>query len=300
MNKQVSSDGAIVFWTSQRTPRQVVLDAFENVGALSAVPRIDYFAALKLAARDIAEACGLRSSGRLTYAGLAHDRDAVGIEVRRLVKGKEMNDLPFLFSLGVTDDGNGNYSVIVLKADPNAASEIVANKPAVEDAATRVWNDCCGYITANDLTNAIVALLRRQHAVLLRDGGVVWYVSSDKLGSYQSIASDLLPHGPRLVACEFSPVVNASLVEHVAAELNKRAMEVFERQVAHASEMQQRGAKPRKNGQKSRLEEWIETEATVRHMQKMLGRPFINLSKAAAAARQAIGAEGRDMMRESA
>jgi hypothetical protein len=297
MNKQVSSEGSIVFWSSRRTQRSIVCDAFAKVGAENLVPKIDYFAALKSAARQVAEACGLRSNGRLTYSGLAHDRNAVGVEVRRLVKGKEMNDLPFLFSLGVGTDGQ---SVIVLRADPNESPEVAAHKAAVEDAATRVWNDCCGYITANDLTNAIVALLRRQHAVLLRDGGVVWHVSSDKLPPYQSIASDLAPHGPKLVACVFDPVVNATLVEHVADELNRRAMEVFERQINHASEMKQRGAKPRRNGQKSRLEEWIETESTVQHMKQVLGKSFTNLCKAAAAAREAIGAEGRQMMRESA
>lgn len=300
MKTSVSSEGALVFWTARRTNRTIVQTAYDKQGAGNLVPKIDFFAALKTTAVQIVDACGLRSGGRLTYGGLAHDRNAVGVEIRRLVKGKTKNELPFLFSMGAVSDGKGGHEIVVLEADAKACPDVVNNKTQVEQAATAVWRDCCEYITANDLTNAIVALLRRQHGVMLRDGGVVWYLTEDKLGPYLNISSDLAPHGPKLHAAVFNPVVNASLVSHVATELDRRCTEVFDRIVTQKVELSQRGAKPRKKGEQTRLEEWIETEATLAHMKQALGRPFANVCKAAEAARKAIGAEGVRMMRNSA
>jgi hypothetical protein len=300
MKTSVSSEGALVFWTSRRTSRAVVQKAYDAEGLGSLVPKIDHYAALTTTAAQIVEACGLRTAGRVKYGGLAHDRNAVGVEIRRLVKGKTKNDLPFLMSLGAVEDGNGGYEIAVLEADAKLCPDVVANQKQVEQAATAVWQDCCDYITANDMTNAIVALVKRQHGVLLRDGGVVWYLTEDKLGPYLNISSALAPYGPKLHAAMFNPVVNTALVNHVASELDRRCTEVFERIVSQKQELQQRGAKARKNGEQSRLEEWIETESTLQHMRSALGRPFANVCKAADAARRAIGAEGVRMMKTSA
>lgn len=300
MQKSISSDGSIVFWDSCRISRAIVTKAFGDVGMSSLVPSIDYFAALKNTTAQIVDVVGLRTSGRVHYDSLAHDRNAVGVEVRRKIKGKTKNELPFLFSLGVVETAAGGYEVAVLEADGKECPDIIGNKAEIERTATSVWQACCDYLTANDLTNALTALVRKQCGVMLRDGGVVWYLTKDKLEPYRSISAALAPHGPKLQMGVFDPVVNKDLVDHVCNELEKRGMDVFKRMVEEAEDMRLRGARPRPKGQQSRLEEWIETHNTIEHMKKVFGRTFVGLTKAAQAARRAIGSEGIRMMRESA
>lgn len=294
MIRRISSDMVVVFWTSHKCPRPAAHDAFKAEGFESLLPPIDFYAAIKDTAQYITDSYGVKSTGKVEFRGLSHDRNAVGVEARRLIKGAKKNTLPFLFSVGAVssdDDDISKVTVEVLECDPSSCPEIATHKPRIESLATSHFHNQCAFITANDLTNAITAMIKASRGFLLRDGGILWYLPEDMTGPYERIAEALQPYGVNMQALRFDPVVNDGLVSHVCEELERRSMAVFQGLIDEAMEMQARGAKPRANGQQSRLDLWIETEAMVQHNKHLLGKAFIKLSKAAQAAKEAIGAE---------
>jgi hypothetical protein len=110
-------------------------------------------------------------------------------------------------------------------------------------------------------------------------------------GPYERIAAALAPLGVKMQALYWNPVVNSGLLQHVCQELDRRSMSVFQGLIDEAADMQQRGTKPRANGQRSRLEELIDAESLIQHNKELLGKSFVKLCKAAQAAKEAIGAE---------
>lgn len=294
MIRRISSDMVIVFWSSHKCPRPTAHAAFDAEGLASLLPPIDFYAAIKDTAMHIVDCNGVKAHGKVELRGLSHDRNAVGVEARRLIKGTKKNDMPFLFSIGAVGSDDGDISKVevqVLHCDPAVCPEIAQNKFHIEPVATNHFHNQCAYITANDLTNAITAMIKSCHGFLLRDGGILWYLPEDMVGPYSRIATALEPHGVKMQTLRFDPVVNDSLVSHVCEELERRSMAIFQGMIDDAMEMQARGAKPRANGQQTRLELWIETEATIQHNKHLLGKAFVKLSKAAQAAKEAIGAE---------
>lgn len=259
----------------------------------SLLPSVDHYAALKTTTQYIVDAYGIKAGGKVDYNGLSQDRNAVGIEARRLIKGEKKNELPFLFSLGAVRDAldESRVTIEVLECDVALCPEVARNRVAIEAAATQHWLDQCEYITANDLTNAITAMVKKCHGFLLRDGGVLWYLPEDMTGPYERIANALAPHGVNMQALYWNPIVNQRLLGHVCGQLEQRAMAVFMGQIEEATDMRVRGAKPRSNGQRTRLEEWIDAEATIQHNKTLLGKAFVKLCKAAKAAKEAIGLE---------
>lgn len=294
MIRRISSDMVVVFWNSHKCPRSAAQAAFDAEGFASLLPPIDFYAAIKDTAQQITDTYGVKSMGKVEFRGLSHDRNAVGVEARRLIKGAKKNTLPFLFSVGAVsadDDDISKVTVEVLECDPAACPEIATNKQAIEWMATSHFHGQCDFITANDLTNAITAMIKTSRGFLLRDGGILWYLPEDMTGPYERIATALEPYGVNMQTLRFDPIVNDGLVSHVCEELERRSMAVFQGLIDEALEMQARGAKPRANGQQSRLDLWIETEATIQHNKHLLGKAFVKLSKAAQAAKEAIGAE---------
>lgn len=297
MNKKVSSEGSIWFWTAQRIKRDTAHQAFHNEHVSHLIPKVDYMASIDYVAKRVVDTLGLMERGKLRFFPLSSEKDAVAVEVRRLVKGKSRNDLPFLFSLGVTaDDQFSNHQVEVLEFDATLCPEVAAEKQLVEAAATNVWRDACDYLTANDLTQALVALAKRQHGVLLREGGGVYFVTADKCGPYAGIAAALASHGPALHMVEFDPIVNASLIHHVCESVRQTLDETADALIAEAHDLSSRQAKPRKNGQRTRLQRLIEAEQLAEHMKNAFGVTFTTSCKTLQRAREAIGAEGIRMM----
>ena len=92
-----------------------------------------------------------------------------------------------------------------------------------------------------------------------------------------------------MLAVRFRPVVNKALIQHVSEELVKRSLAVFNGQIAEIDDLQQRGAKPRSNGQQTRLEEWVAAEETLQANKGLLGKAFAHVAKAARLAREKIG-----------
>lgn len=299
MNKQVSSDGAIVFWTAHKISRAVAEAAFDAEGYAHLIPKVDYVAAIDFAAKEIARTCDLYEKSSLRYGPLANQKEAVGVEVRRVIKGKLRNEYPFLFSIGVVDQGNETYTVEVLDVDANECPEVASNKAAVEQAATAVWQDACTYLPANDLTCAVVALIKHQHGVLMREGGGVYYLTKDKLDSYINISRALGVHGPSLAWAEFDPVVNPELVDHVCRSVTATLDGTAEELISGATLLQTKGAKPRSNGQRTRLQKLIDAESLAAHMKQALGVAFTKSCKMLQQAREAIGAEGIRMMKDA-
>lgn len=293
MIRRIASDKVIVFWDSCKVPRSTVVPLFQAEGFESLLPAVDHFAALKTTAQHVVDSYGIRAGGKVDYNSLAADRNAVGVEVRRLIKGEKRNDLPFLFSLGAVRDtmDESKVTIEVLECDPSLCREVAMAPKNVEIMATQHWHDQCSYITANDLTNALTAMVKKCHGFLLRDGGVNWYLPEDMAGPYERIAAALAPHGVKMQALYWDPVVNKGLLQHVCEELDRRSMAVFQGLIDQAADMQQRGARPRANGQRSRLEELIDAESLIQHNKELLGKSFVKLCKAAQAAKEAIGAE---------
>lgn len=291
MAKQLGSDHLIVFWGSKRVPRNVAEEAFEEVGMANLLPKVDHYSALHKAASDSVDAHGIAQGGRVKFMGLSGRADAVGCEVRRFVPGQTRNDLPFLFSLGVMRQSDGTYAVEILDIDATECPEVAKNRKAIAHQADRYWREACTFLSANDLTNAITGLVKASHGFLLRDEGVVWYMPSDSTGNYDTVANALAPHGVVMQTVRFNPIVNDELIKHVCGELERRSMAVFSGQIEHAEDMRQRGAKPRSNGQQTRLEQWIAAEETMQHNKSLLGKAFSRVAKAAQVAREKIGAE---------
>jgi hypothetical protein len=291
MAKQLGSDHLIVFWGSKRVPRDVAEKAFDKVGMANLLPKVDHYGALHRAAASIVATRGDKNWGKVKFMGLAGKADAVGCEVREFIPGATRNELPFLFSLGVLRQSDGSFAVEILDVDYTRCPQIVKNKRSIEHAADACWREECGFISANDLTNAITGLVKASRGFLLRDEGVVWYMPSDMVDAYDTVADALMGHGVVMQTVRFNPVVNDDLIKHVCGELERRSMAVFSGQIEQAEDMRQRGAKPRSNGQQTRLEQWIAAEETMQHNKSLLGKAFARVAKAAQVAREKIGAE---------
>lgn len=288
MAKQISSDHLIVFWGSARIKRDVAEQAFASVGMENLLPAVDHYAALHKAAADIVTAHNVGGGERVKLHGLSGHAGSVGVEVRQFVRGKTRNEMPFLFSMGVCRQPDQSFAVEVLDAE---CQEVVKNSTKIERQADAYWREACTYISANDLTNAITGLVKASCGFLLRDEGVVWYMPEDRIGAYETVANALGQHGVVMQTVRFSPTVNATLLRHVSDELTKRSMAVFQGQIEEADDMQQRGARPRSNGQQTRLEQWIAAHETLEANKALLGKGFAQIAKAAAYAKEKIGTE---------
>lgn len=290
MTKTLSSEHLIVFWSSARIKRDAAEAAFDSVGMANLLPPVDHYGALQRAAADIVAAYNVAGGERVKYHGLSGRADAVGVEVRRFVRGKTRNDLPFLFSLGVCRQADKSYAVEILETDALGCDEVHKNRVRIEKQADAYWQDACTYLSANDLTNAITGLVKASCGFLLRDEGVVWYMPEDRIDAYTTVAGALAEHGVSMQTVRFSPVVNQSLIKHVSDELTRRSLAVFNGQIEEAEDMTQRGAKPRSNGQQTRLEQWIAAHETLEANKSLLGKGFAHIAKAAAYAKEKIGA----------
>ena len=291
MNTMISSDKAIAFWQSHRIPRAAAHSAFDAEGMSHLIPAVDHYAALQRAAADVIDAYKIDAQGKVRPFPLGGRSDAVGIEVRRIIKGKTRNTMPFLFSLGAVEQADGSHEIEVLEADGALCPEVANNLSVVGMKADQYWRDACDFIIANDLTNAITGLLRASHGFLADDHGKVWYVPADQTAAYLNVARALQQHGVQMHICIFDPVVNSQLMRHMSDTLVKRSLAVFDGQIDEITDLQQRGSKPRKNGQQTRLEEWIAAKETLDANRELLGKAFVAVTKAANAAREAIGEE---------
>jgi hypothetical protein len=289
--KTLDSDHLVLFWSSKRVPRYVAEQAFDSVGMANLLPKVDHYGALHRAASSIVATHGHKDWGKVKFMGLAGKADAVGCEVREFLPGATRNELPFLFSLGVLRQADKSYAVELLDVDAARCPQIVKNKRRIERDADQYWRNECGFISANDLTNAITGLVKSSHGWLQREEGVVWAMPVESVGNYDTVADALAEHGVVMQTIRFDPVVNEGFVRHMCSELERRSMAVFNGIIEDVEDMRQRGAKPRSNGQQTRLEQWIAAEECMQKNKSLLGKAFARVAKAAMVAREKIGAE---------
>jgi hypothetical protein len=289
MAQTIDGDKAIVFWSSARIRRATAEKAFAAVQKEDLVPKADYFTALKSAVIDTCSTYNVQDDGPVKPYGLSGHGNGVGVEARRFMRGTTRNDLPFLFSAGAMRQSDGTYRVELLEVDDAACPQIARNKRKAEAQIDAAWRSQCDYLAANDLTQAITGLVKANHGFLLRDEGVVWYMPEDSLSEYETVGNLLAEHGVKMLAVRFRPVVNKSLIKHVSDELIRRSLAVFNGHIEDMEELQQRGAKPRSNGQQTRLEEWIAAEECMQANKGLLGKAFSHVAKAARLAREKIG-----------
>lgn len=263
--KQVTSEHAIVFWNSARVQRQAVQAAFDSVGHGRLVPKVDYTAAIRRVAKELCTSIG--GEGPVKVFPLSGHESEVAVEVRSFVKGAKRNDLPFLFSLGVTTD----LKVVILDADPGHACSL--HHEQMTDRANDLWQEACRMIEAADLTEALGSLVTASNGFLLRDGGGIWYLPTDSIAAYEQVAQHLLKaEGVRLSAVRFQPVVNDSLLETVGEELMRRANAVVSGTLHEVEEAVSAGKKIRPAGKASRLETVMAAERMVTHNAALVGR----------------------------
>jgi len=289
MAQQFSADNAIAFWSSARVLRSHAEAAFAAVGKENLVPKPDHFNALKRAIGEIVAAHNVAEDGPVKPYGLSGRANAVGAEARRFVRGMTRNELPFLFSLGALKQNDGSYRVELLDIDEQAVPQIARHRAKVEAQADQYWRQECEYLTANDLTQAITGLVKDSAGFLLRDDGVVWSMPIHMIDAYETVADALAPHGVQMVVGICPPKVNGRLVKHMSDELVKRSLSVFNGLIEDVDDLQDRGAKPRSNGQQTRLEQWIAAEETLQQNKHLLGNAFKHIAKAARVAREKIG-----------
>jgi hypothetical protein len=177
----------------------------------------------------------------------------------------------------------------LLDIDDKAVPQIARHRTKVESQADQYWRQECEYLTANDLTQAITGLVKDSAGFLLRDDGVVWSIPIHMIDAYETVADALAPHGVQMVVGICPPKVNGRLVKHMSDELVKRSLSVFNGLIEDVDDLKDRGAKPRSNGQQTRLDQWIAAEETLQHNKHLLGKAFAHIAKAARLAREKIG-----------
>lgn len=289
MAQTIDGDKAIVFWSAARIKRTVAEAAFDAVGKATLVPKADHFTALKSAVMDICTTFSVQDDGPVKPYGLSGHSNGVGVEARRFVRGQTRNDLPFLFSAGAMRQDDGTYRVEMLDVDATACPQIARQRKKAEAMIDSHWRAQCEYLSANDLTQAITGLVKANHGFLLRDEGVVWFLPETSLSEYERVGQLLGNSGVKMLAVRFRPVVNKALIQHVSDELVRRSLAVFNGQIEEIEDMQQRGARPRSNGQQTRMEEWIAAEECLQANKGLLGKAFSHVAKAARVAREKIG-----------
>ena len=262
-HKDITSEHAIVFWNSARVDRSLAHTAFDAAGYMHAVPKPDYTAAIRRTATSLVKQIG--GEGTVKTFPLSGREQEVGVEVRRFVKGAKRNDLPFVFSLGVTEQ----HEVVILDVEPGHS--IDTHREKMTELANELWRDAIHSIEAADLTEALSVLIQNNYGFLLRDGGGVWYLPTDNIQPYETVAKHLASAGVRLSAVRFSPVVNDALLDTVGHELMRRAQAVVDGTIDEVAEAVAAGKRIRPNGKATRLDTILEAEQMVAHNATLIG-----------------------------
>lgn len=296
MNRKFSAYGAVCCWDSKQCLRDPVFAAFDKVSAGHLVPELSPIDGLTNAAKRFADECELHVRGMpLRYRAL--DKESVGIEVRREIKGVKENQYPLMYSAGVNKTTG---EVDILKWD---ADQCPVFTDAYDDAVAvfnNLYTDCCRYIEAGDLTEAVVALVKRSHGVLLRDHGSVYFVPDEHLPHYSSVADDLVKYGPKLHQWTVDLSANADLAVTIGNSVEESLMERVTKREQDMEELKQRGGKPRSNGMKTRFDEWCADCKQMEFYEQFLSQKLSGVREALERQRALVGEAGIEVFRHSA
>lgn len=289
MIQSISNDSVIAVWSSKRVSRDVVANAFDKIGKPELVPPHDKFDALTEACRAAAKIADLHVNGTsLKFEALAGGR--CNLEVIRKVKGVHSNDWPFLFSAGVKQKLDGEFYVEVLKSSEDALA--IHEDHAVANAAlTDAFHDAMATVSAKDLTESLVRLVRGLHGIPLKDGGGGYFFPAASADHYLSMQADLQPHGPNLVLIDVALNVNPNLVQHMSESLVEDVTQGLERLREEHGDLVSRGGKVRSNGQKRRFDQLADYLGKIKAYRQMLSIPYKELKAAIEETRRELGLE---------
>lgn len=289
MISKIAADSVIAVWSSTRVPRPAVVDAYTKIGKPELVPPHDKFDALTEACRTVCKVASLHVDGTsLKFEALAGGR--CNLEVIRKVKGVDSNEWPFLFSAGVKQRADGTFYVDVLKSSEDAGA-IHEDKHVACAALTDAFHDALDTVSAKDLTESLVRLVKGCHGIPLKSSGGGYFFPSDDAGDYVSLQSDLQKHGPNLVLIYQDLSANPNLVRHMSDSLVEEVTEGLERLKDEHSTLVSRGGKTRSNGQKRRFDQLAEFLAKIKAYRQMLSLPYKELKAAIEETRRELGLE---------
>lgn len=289
MIQSIASDSVIAVWSSTRIARPAVVDSYTKIGKPELVPPHDKFDALTEACRAVSKECQLHVNGTsLKFEALAGGR--CNLEVVRKVKGVRNNDWSFLFSAGVKQDKDGQFFVELLKSSEDSLA-VHEDHDIANAALTDAFHQAMATVSAKDLTESLVRLVRNCHGIPLKSGGGAYFFPSELSADYLSLQADFHPHGPNLVLLQQDLSMNPQLCQHMSESLVEDVTEGLERLRQEHGDLMSRGGKVRSNGQKRRFDQLADYLSKIKAYRKMLSIPFKELKAAIEETRHELGLE---------
>jgi len=327
--KQMNQEQSLVFFSSCRVSTADAQSAFWFVGEQDCVPIASPQDSIRRTATELVRLLSLKTYSPVKIFSLSGDASGkVGIECRQFVKGASRNDLPFMFSLGVTEeqivDADKNLvhtkrSVVLrdvditnenmrpifedrtayssgIKTDYSGKS-IDDRKQLFVEKANKVFNSENNYITANQLTHCIQHLIRKHKGFRVVNEGGNWYMPADGMNDYRIIASKLGKVGAKLHEINFDPVVNDGLMRHVADSLEKQTEQLVDDIKTHYADLQSNGKSSRANGRETTLRKLVEANDRLEANKALVkDRIFKSLTKSLKAVESAISEEAFEVL----
>jgi hypothetical protein len=288
MMKKLSSSMCITFWTAKRMLREHAVAAFKAVRMDKLIPEVSGYSALKRVAIQLAQD-EVGGEGRFKTFPLSNHGHKMACEVRRYVKGSTRNEMPFLFSIGITLR-TGITELIVVDFDKSECPGLHRNKKALTRAENE-WIAECDYIEANDLTHAITDLVKESNGLLMRDEGVVWYMPIKSSTAYATVAGRLNKHGANLQMVEFQPDINEALVKNIHDRMKSTLADTGKDIIDQVAELEGNGGKQRANGRLAKLEQLVIAESTLESHADFLGKSYRTIKRSIKKAKAVIDAE---------
>lgn len=327
--KAMTQEQSLVFFSSCRVSTADAQSAFWFVDEQDCVPVASPQDSVRRTATELVRLLSLKTYSPVKIFSLSGDASGkVGIEVRQFVKGASRNDLPFMFSLGVTEehtyDANKNVvntmTAVVLRdvditnenmrpifEDRTAYSSgiktdysgktVEDRKQLFVDKANKVFNSENNYITANQLTHCIQHLIRKHKGFRVVNEGGNWYMPADGMQDYRTIASKLGKVGVKLHEINFDPIVNDGLMRHVADSLEQQTERLVDDIKSHYSDLQAGGKASRANGRETTLRKLVEANDRLEANKALVkDRIFRSLTRSLKAVESAISEEAFEVL----
>lgn len=288
MNKQIAQDGTLILWDSTRCNRSVVEEAFAEVEMERCIPTADFYDAAKETARVVVQECDLHQpSSTIKYEALGGGK--CSLEVVRKIKGVKKNAWPHLFSISLVERQPKSVLQIV-SVDPSAGP-VFDRKDEMEEIINDVFTECLATMSAKDLTEALVRLVKSCKGVSLKNNGGTYFMPKGHAAAYEHIAQRLAPHGPNLVSATMDLNVNPALVKQVMRSVEEQIAQTLNRLREKHASVVSRGGKTRSNGMKTRSDEVAACLSMLRSYRKYLGVPFKKTRRAIEDATVELGLE---------
>ena len=288
MNKKIMQDGTLVLWTSTRCDRSVVHQAFADVEMEHCIPPVDFYDAAKETAKAVVQECDLHEpNSTIKYEALGGGK--CSLEVVRKIKGVKKNQWPHLFSISLFQREPHNELRIV-SVDP-AAGVVFERKDEMEQIINDVFREALDTMSAKDLTESLVRLVKACKGVSLKHNGGTYFMPKGAATAYEKIAATLAPHGPNLVSATMDFNINPALVKQVMMSVNNQITQTLDKLRDKHAAVVSRGGKVRSNGMKTRSDEIAACLSMLRAYRNYLGVPFKKSRKAIEDATVELGLE---------